>query len=372
MENQLITILRITTPQLGSFVKDKLEEHGIEVFFTNERQSLSNKYNPNEVLLKVKAGQSEKAIARLLQIHKDYDLDKAKNDATFADFKKILVPVKLSENCIEICKYAIGLAKKQNAEIKLLYAYEDPTFNEADRHNASWERYVKMELKEAFAKAQLKLVNFSKELKKQIPEEISQAVKLHYRMLKGTPVNVISESCKRYNPDLILMGTKTKRNKSGEFQSHTLTKVIEQTQYPVLAVPVSATFKGKDKINVMYATNFYDADNSSLNKLLTLLEAYDKKIHCVHIDLDNDPRQQEKVDELNKMLEEKYSKHHIKCILFESDSIVNGFESFVAANDIDIISISKVKHSALYKLFHSDLSAKLVATENVPVLILPV
>lgn len=372
MENQLVTILRITTPQLGSFVKDKLEEHGIEVFFTNEGQSLSNKYNPNEVLMKVKAGQSEKAIARLLQIHKDYDLGKVQNDKSFTDFKKILVPVKLSEDCLELCKYAIGLAVKQNAEIKLLYAYEDPTFNEPDRHTASWERYVKMELKEAFDKAQLKLVNFSKELKKQVPKELVNSAKLHYRMLKGAPVNVITDACKRYNPDLILMGTKTKHSKKGEFLSQTVIKTIEHIQSPVLAVPVSATFKGKEKINVMYATNFHDADNSSLNKLLGLLKAYNKKIHCVHIDLQDDPHHQQKVDELNKMLEEKYSEHNIKCVLFESDNIIQGFDSFVAANDIDIISLSKIKHSALYKMFHSDLSAKLVTTEKVPILIFPV
>lgn len=372
MENQLITLLRITTHQLGSFVKDKLEEHGIEVFFTNESQSLGDKYNPSEVLLKVKAGQSEKAIARLLQIHKDYDLGKVKDNKSFADFKKIIVPVKLSENCIELCKYAIGLAAKNNAEVKLLYAYEDPRFNEPDRHTASWERYVQIELRETFQKAELKLVNFSKELKKQIPEELLNKVKLHYRMLKGTPVNVITAACKRYNPDIILMGTKTKRSEEGEFLGKILMRVIDKTYYPVLAVPVSVTFKGKEKINVMYATNFYHADNASLDKLLKVLEPYDKKIHCVHIDLHDDPHHQEKVDELNKMLTKKYSEQNIKCILFESDNIVKGFDKFIEANNIDIISLSKQKRSAFYKMFHADLTAKLIATEKVPILIFPV
>lgn len=372
MEHQLITLLRITTPQLGSFVKDKLEEHGIEVFFTNEGMTLGEKYNPNEVLLKVKAGQSEKAVTRLLQLHKDYDLDKVKCDKSFEKFKKILVPVKLSEDCIDLCKYAIGLALKQNAEIKLLYVYPDPTFNEPERHSASWEKYVKMELREAFQKAQLKMVNFSKELKQQVPEEIFDKVKLHYRMLKGTPVNVITSACKRYNPDVILMGTKGKKKEDGEFMGKTLIKVIEKTQHPVLAVPLSAVFRGKDLLNVMYATDFYDSDNKSLNKLLQVLENYDKKIHCVHIDLQDDPKHEEKVAELNKMLEREYNEHNIKCVLFESDNIVSGFEEFVTANDIDIISLSKIKHSAFYKMFHSDLVSTLVAREKVPILIFPV
>ncbi len=372
MENQLITILRISTPQLGSFVKDKLEEHGIEVFFTNEGMTIGEKYDPDEVLLKVKAGQSEKAIARLLQLHKDYDLDKVKNDTSFVNFKKILLPVKLSEDCVDLCKYAIGLALKHNAEIKILYVYPDPTFNEPERHTASWEKYVRMELREAYQKAQLKLVNFSRNLKAQVPPEIFNSVKLHYRMLKGTPVNVISDACKRYNPDVILMGTKTTKKEEGEFLGKTIIKVIEQTNHPVLAVPFTAVFKGKDVINVMYATDFYDSDNSSLNKLLDILKPFKKNIHCVHIDLDEDPKRAEKVNELNIMLKKEYSEHQIRCVLFESESIKKGVEDFVENNDIDIISLSKIKRSAFYKLFHSDRITQLVATGKVPVLIFPV
>ncbi|MEN8117539.1 MAG: universal stress protein [Bacteroidota bacterium] len=371
MENQLITLLRITTHQLGSFVKDNLESNGIEVFFTNEAYSESDKYNPDEVVLKIKAGKSEQAIKVLLQIHKDYDLDKVSEDKSFTKLKKILVPVKLSDNCIDLCRHAMKMAKKINAEIKILYVYEDPTFKEPERHTASWEKYVKLELKEAFQKAQLKLVNFNKEIREKIPKELLDDVKMHYRMLKGTPLNVITDACKRYKPDFILMGTKQSHSEDGEFMGKTLAKVIDQAQYPVFAVPFAATCKEVGKINVMYETDFYDADNASLNKLLEILEPFDKKIHCVHIDLDKNPHK-EKVDELNKMLEKDYSEYNIKCKLFESDNMVKGFNDFVNANDIDIISFSRVKRSTFYKIFHTDRLTKLVAAENIPILIFPV
>ncbi|WP_297101026.1 universal stress protein [uncultured Draconibacterium sp.] len=372
MENQLVTILRISTPQLGSFVKDKLEEKGIEVFFTNEGMVPGERYNPDEVLLKVKARQSEKAIARLLQLHKDYDLDKVKDDVSFTNLRKILLPVKLSEDCIDLCKYAIGLALKQNAEIKVLYVYPDPNFNEPRRYTTSWEKYVKMELKEAHKKAQQKLVEFSRELKKQVPPELFNAVKLHYRMLKGTPENVITASCKRYNPDIILMGTRATKHADGEFLGKTLIKVIEQTNHSVLAVPLSAVFKGKEQVNVMYSTDFYDSDNSSLNKLLKILEPIKKKIYCVHFDIQNDAQHQQKVKELNAMLERDYSDYHIRCELFESKNLIKGIEEFVAQKDIDIISLSKIKHSGFYKLFHTDLVSTLVAKANIPILVFPV
>lgn len=372
MENQLITLLRIKTPHLGSFVKDKLEENGFEVFFMNEGLTLGEKYDPEEVLLKVKAGQSEKAIATLLKLHKEYDLDEIRDKGEIKELKKILVPVKISDSCFDLCEYAIGLASKQNAEVKILYVYPDPTFAESEKSTTSWEKIVNMELKEAYNKAQLKLVEFSKELKERLPKELMDSVKVHYRMLKGTPVNVITASCKRYKPDVIVMGRMSVSNGEGEFHGKTLLKVIENIQYPVLAVPDNVKFKGKDKINIMYATDFYESDNASLDKLLKILKSYEKSIYCVHIALKDDVKHKEKVDELNAILKRDYPDDDIMCISTESESIPKGLDEFIESHDIDLISLSKLKHSAFYRMFHSDLVETMVSTEKLPMLIFPV
>ena len=372
MENQLVTILRITKPQVGSFVKRRFESEGIDCFFTNEGLKMGGAYNPDEVLLKVKAGKSEKAIKLLMKMHKEYDLDTLSEDASYAQMKKILLPVKMSEGCLELCKFAVSVAKKNKAEIKLLYVYEDPTIHESAKHTVSWEKHVKMELQEAHKKAQLKLVNFSLEIKKIIPAELLRSVNLHYRMLKGVPEHVIVDAAERYQPDIILMGSEGEYEKTNEFHGKTIAKVIDNCNFPVLVVPPKAAFEGKEKINVMYATDFYDSDNSSLNKLLGILQVFDKEIHCVHIDLNDDSHHQEKVDELNKMLARDYSVHNIECVLFESDDVVKGMEAFAKENDIDIISLSKMKRSSFYKMFHPNLLEKIVSIENIPMLIFPV
>lgn len=372
MENQLVTILRIKTPQLGSFVKDKFASEGIECFFTNEDLSLGSVYNPDEVLINVKASQSEKAIKLLLQIHKEYDLEKISLNKELTELKKILFPVLLGDDCISLCKYAIRLAEKINAEIKLVYVYEDPNLNEPNRPSLSWEKHVKLELNDARNKALLKLVRFSDELKKQIPEKTFKKVKLHYRMLKGDPSTVIVDAAKRYNPDFVIMGTTKKANENGEFVSKMLSKIIQQSDFPILTIPAPFSPILKKSLNVLYATNFYEKDNSSLNNLMKILHPLKKKIHCVHIEMYDDPLFRQKVDELNKMLELEYSGHHIKCELFESKNVLKGISDFAEQNDIDIISFSKLKRSAIYKMFHSSLLEKLISENKVPVLIFPV
>lgn len=191
-------------------------------------------------------------------------------------------------------------------------------------------------------------------------------------MLKGTPEHVIAASCKRYNPDIILMGTRTRENASGEFEGKTLINVIEQTQHSVLAVPLSAVFKEKERLNVMYSTDFYDSDNSSLNKLLKILEPFKKKIYCVHFDMGDNPKHQEKANELNAMFEKNYSEYNIRCELFTCKDLLKGIEEFVTNKGIDIISLSKIKHSGFYKLFHTDLVSTLVKNTTVPTLVFPI
>ncbi len=372
MKNQLVTILRITRPQLGSFVKNKLEAEGIECFFTDEGLTLGSKYNPDEVILKVRTNQSEEAVKTLLQIHQEYNLDKIQEDVSYVKLKKILVPVKLINNCIDVCKYAMLLAKEINAEIKLLYVYPEPDVSEHEKKTTSWQRHVKMELQEAHQNAQSRLVEFSNDIQSQIPATLLKSVKLHYRMLKGTPEYVIAEACERYTPDIILMGTRKYLNKPQNFQEKTIAKVIEHSNYPILVVPVSVKFKEERKLNVMYATDFYEKDNSSLNRLLNILQPFEKNIQCVHIDLHDDTAHQQKVDELNKFLAIEYSEHKIQCVLYESKNVAKGFYDFVEMNNIDIISFSKRKRSSFYKMFHSSLLGKLVSAEKVPVLIFPI
>lgn len=370
MENHLVTILRITFPRLGSFVKDKFETEGIECFFTNEGMTIGSQYNPDEVLLKVKAADSEKAIKILLQIHKEYDLDKIGDDNSLVHLKKILVPVKLGDECIALCKYAMLLAQKTHAEIKLLYVYPDPTIDESERHTVSWEKYVQIELEEAYRLAQAKLVNFSIELKKQIPRDLFESVKVHYRMLKGIPKYVIADAATRYNPDLILMGMRGGRE-PGEFEKSTVLKVVETIGFPVLVVPVSAAFKGLDIIKVMYATDFSEPDTLSFDKLLDILQPYQKEIFCVHIDLDHNERHKEKANELNNFFRKNYSQYNISCVLSQSDDVAKGIQSFAEKNNIDIISFSKMKRTTFYKMFHSNLFGKIVSVQNLPMLIFP-
>ncbi|MCK4360954.1 MAG: universal stress protein [Bacteroidales bacterium] len=372
MENLLVTIVTFKKLHVACFVKEKFEFEGIECFLTDEGFKTTNSNIPQGIKLKVRANETEKAIRVLLQIHKEYDLDKIEQDSSVKDMKKILVPIDFSEYSINACKFAVGIAEKINAEINFLYVYNDPSETGSQRHTTSWEKHAKYVSEEAFSKAQNSLLEFGNNLKKQIPVENLLKAKIHYSLLKGRPENVIVNISEKYKPDVVIMGPKGKDEKKSVFIGSVTTKVIDNTRFPVLTIPKSATCQDIKKINIMYATNFNEADNSSLNKLLKIMSPFDKEIHCIHIDIHNDPYKQNKVDKLNQLLTKEYSEHKIVCKVFKSSNIIKGFDEFIEKNNIDIISFSKPKRSLFYKLFHPSNFEKLVSTEKIPMLIFPV
>jgi len=372
MVNPLITILTFEKLEVGCFVKEKFEFEGIECFLTDEGLKITQNYIPQGIKLKVRANDSEKAIRMILQIHKEYDLEKIIQSSSIKEKKKILVPVDTSEYSINACEYAFGIAEKTDAEVKFLYVYKDTTQDGPFKHTTSWEAHEKIELEEAYKNAQTSLLKFSDDLKEHFGKKKLEKIKMHFTLLKGKPEDVIVALCKRYKPDLIIMRPKGEYEKKSAYIDSVTTKVIEHTKFPILTIPKYAKSQGLGLINIMYATDFNEADNSSLNKLLDIVSPFDTKIHCIHIDIENNPLKQDKVDELNQLLKKEYSKHNIQCKLFESSDIIKGFKDFIVKNNIDWISYSNPRRTLFYKIFHPNKLKEMVSTSKIPMLIFPI
>lgn len=372
MTNSLVSLASFKKLHVAAFIKEKLITDGIECFLTDEGFETNKEHAPKGFKLKVHASDTEAAVKVLLKVHKEYDIDKIRKESEIKDKKKILVPVDLGNHAMNIFEYAFGIAAKTGAEVKILHVYKDPTQHGPIKHTTSWEKHEKIDLYEAHNEAQNQLLKFREKLRSHINTDIIRKTKLHFSLLRGRPDTVIASVCKRYKPDLVVMGPKSKDEKKSAFIGSVTTSVIEHTKYPVLTIPKTAKFKGLDLINIMYATDFFEADNTSLNKLLDIVSPYQTKIHCIHLDVNSDPLKQAKVDELNEVLAREYSSQSIKCKLLESTDIIKGFDNFIKENNIDLLSFSSPRRTLFYKIFHENTLKKLVTSSMVPMLIFPV
>lgn len=109
-------------------------------------------------------------------------------------YKKILVATDGSEYSMEAVRHAVALAKATGAKITFLYVVG--TLAESKRHAVAFDS-----LKKIFKEEGKSATEKAKEIAKK------EGVAAEAKILEGIPFEVIVETAKEENADLIVMGT---------------------------------------------------------------------------------------------------------------------------------------------------------------------
>jgi hypothetical protein len=121
----------------------------------------------------------------------------------------------------------------------------------------------------------------------------------------------------------------------------------------------------------LYATDFNEKDHSSLESLLYILEPFEKKLSCIHVETEHDPAAMDRVDELNVQLRKDYGAHDIQCMLIEDEDVFLGLKDFADSYGINLLSFTVHKRRIFEKLFKPNLLKKILEESGIPVLLFP-
>ncbi|MCK4664320.1 MAG: universal stress protein [Bacteroidales bacterium] len=281
--------------------------------------------------------------------------------------RRILVPIVFEDYSLNICKYAIALAEKINAEIKLFHVHKirskDEPFSGYSYQSTEGGGNI-----DSATKAKNEIEKICNNLREQISEKNIKNINVDYEFAEGIAVDKIADMCKEYNPHLVILGTKGEEKKTRALLGTATTNILEKIKNPVLAIPQDTIFHDFDNLNVLYATDFNDSDFSSFNKLLLLLSPFKVKIYCVHVETSN-KLSDEKMETLRSVIKTKYSKYEIQCVLTHSENLFLGIQDFIEDNHIDMFSFTSPRKSAIQRLFKPDNLKKMFFYTNVPVLV---
>ncbi|HKJ42706.1 MAG TPA: universal stress protein [Sunxiuqinia sp.] len=372
MKNQLVTVMKFTKMYAVRFVKEKLEFEGIECFLTDEGFDSTDKKQPMRWNLKVKASDVEPTVKLLLQLNRDFDLNDIHKNHTIRDLRKILVAIDLFNYSFNTIEYAFGMAERIKAEVKFLYVLDDPNLSGPTKYTTSWEKYEKIEKDESNELAQQRMVEFSEQLRKLINKDRLNKAKFHFAVHTGKLGNTLVALSQRYQPDLIIMGQKAREIRNKEHFAKATKFVIEHNQYPVLMIPASSVYSDLEQLNILYVTDFNEVDNTSFNRFIKIIEPFESKIYCAHLDAEDHPAAPERVAEINEFIKEAYPKKDIHVEDGHQKDQPIDLEVLIEKRQIDLISLSTPKRSFIYKLFHPDLVNSMIMASKVPMLIFPI
>jgi nucleotide-binding universal stress UspA family protein len=311
----------------------------------------------------------EKAIQVLFKVYQEIKLLNLKENSK--DLKRILVPIDFSKNSSTSCLFAFTLAKKLNAEIQLLHIYNDPFIDSGYINTRiSFERYERNVLFEIEDMARRNILAFVQVLKTELIKYGLEDVSFHYNLLKGKPEYEIITMSEIFNPFMIVLGNQGSGNMPNDIIGSVSTKVIENTTVPVLTIPESWNYKNMDKINILYATDFQEADLNAFSSLVEILKPFNTHFDCVHIETNEaQPWHEMQMFKLESQLIKNHPQLEIKCHIIQGKNLLQGIQDFVVKKNTDIISFTSPRRSTLYKMFSPNNLKKMVYQSKKPLLI---
>lgn len=364
MEDNLI-IIATESYSKAVVLKTYLEANGIECFLKNV--NVIQGAVAEGVKVQIRESDAAKAIKLLAQMPHAEEVQKFEQQ-----LRKILVPVDFSEPSQNAARYAVMLAAKYNAQVKLLHVFNSPVVDMIPFTDvASIQIDFDMSYQMLYNSAKERLLKFYGNLREFANQMGFGDVQIGYTLREGYAAYGIIEASKRYKPGIIVMGTKGEGYRSTELVGSVATEVSNQTHIPLLVIPEKAVLKGIDEVKkVLYITNFDSNDNLSIRKLLRIVAPFQIELHCLHI---TDKAESAGIKALMGSTKDYIAEvtPGVKIVC----NIISGKErdmevlNYVKQNQISLVALTALKRSLLYKLFNPSLAKRMIYQSDVPVLL---
>lgn len=257
--------------------------------------------------------------------------------------KKILVPTDFSKPAQKALSYAVNIALKANAEIKLLHVASNDSF--LDGIAGDLEDLVNLQTIEKdkqFRKTIDTLANVYEGTNwKDIPIECQQA--------KGEIVKEIVAACEKQTIDLLITAAKGESNWEKVIFGSVTKRIIKKVSCPTLILPNQTTYKNIRKI--AFATDLSLIGLKAIIQTHNFAQIFDAHFNFVHIKLEEKRSYQTKLNNFRLMANEAIGHENYEIVEIEADGIIEGLNRYASENPIDILAMLRHRHSMLNKLF---------------------
>lgn len=268
----------------------------------------------------------------------------------------IMIPTDLSPAAHNATDYAVELAKFFDARIILVHAFPVPTLN--------YEMPFPVEPISEFQKdAEDRL----EEVKRGILKRNAFPLDIECVVSMGTPFNVIEETAKEKNPDLIVIGIVGEASALKEHLiGSTAITVARKLEVPVFIIPEKARYHTIHKIS--FACDLEKTEETDLIHVVKFFsKVFDADLEIVNVG----PKKE--VITTDKAVSYLYLEDRLKNVKhttfhIDGDDVAKELEDYYKGYDTDVIMVNPKKHNIFYHLFNHSITKNLAFHLNLPIL----
>lgn len=281
---------------------------------------------------------------------------------------KILVPVTFTDYSVNALTYALTLAGKFPSTVTLLHSfseYEDIVEGTPPDMPNSEENVRKRE-----QDARDRLADLCQKTINKMTSLQDKNIELENRFEFGYPEDVIAEVSKDLDPDVIIMGTKSKGETIKELLGSITSDVMKRADVPVLAVPANSSVDLESLSKVLFITDFGDSDYISVHKLIRLITPFQTEIHAVRfISHKPDQSEERKMGKFRDYCDATYRNHQLQFSYEQSEHLIPSLEKYVNDNNIDLIAMTRRKRNMIAQFFSPEITRRILFHTDVPLLV---
>lgn len=279
----------------------------------------------------------------------------------------ILVPVTFTDYSLNALTYALTLAGKFPSRVTLLHSFSE--YEDIQEEPGSPVR-SEADVRENEEAARDRLAGLCQSTINKMTSLQGKNIELQNRFEFGYPEDVILKVTDELQPDVVVMGTKSKGETIKELLGSITSDVMRRAESPVLAVPASSGIDLQKLSKVLFITDFSEKDYISMHKLIRLISPFHTRVHAirfVHHVPDNADSQ--KLEQFREYCESTYRSHQLRFGYEQIDQYIPALETYVEENQIDMIAMTRRKRNMIAKLFNTEITRKILFHTDVPLLV---
>lgn len=272
----------------------------------------------------------------------------------------ILFPTDFSSNAAHAGQYAGMLAKRLDAHVVLLHSYPIPIHTGAEEK----EHYdTEVSLLQSEKTAKKNMMVFAAQF---IQETGIEADKISQKVEYGMTSQIIIDTAKSANADLIVMGTQGTTNDTVKWLGTNALNVIKAVDCPVWLVPENSEIKMPESI--IYAADFQEDEMSATHKVLAIAKPLGTTFEVVHIHSYFDLSDAAQSKKMVTALESEFENEDVTFKKVNNFGIIGGLEKYIRNKKADVLALAVYEKSLLEPLFSSSVSQYFVKEAQLPVL----
>ena len=276
--------------------------------------------------------------------------------------KKILVPIDFSPCSENALAYAIQLAVKIKAAVRVLNVTKVDTGETENPYMA--EKVIEEKIGTVKQSIDKSLIT----VKENVSRFLDELPTIETIVEFGSANSMISDVAKRDQVDFIIMGTQGENSMSDRFLGSTASITVKYTPCPLVVIPEGASFQSS--VIMGYASNLNSSDPFEIWKASEMMKPLPiVAVHWVHFS-EKQKEWNDKLDTFKAFFSANAPSLKINFYSFSSDDMVNDLNHFCNKHKINLMVMYRPSRNFWQALLQESFTQEMSKHINVPLLIL--